>query len=286
MSHHTLDFGILSQLQRELLDGIRHLPRDGSVPDKVSNAIDATDRLSSKIRSSPLEETVGTLLRAHPHVFSSAVTSWRSSLQTYALRMLEKEGQACDGIVASEPHTQTLNHPRTLPLDAQTLQEALPFLRFDEHEQAEGGRGVVRKSDRAIRTIFSAAVERMQTILAEPRQHHPERARLLSEMETLLDRARAAGCDGKQTTLEGCIRTFSEDDILYARAVDLLDRLRGSPADPMFERSTMRITCAAQAAEQEALPFAARADLALAKMGAHSGERAISVLLALRLGVS
>jgi hypothetical protein len=286
MSHQTqtLDFGVLIELQRQLLHGMGHRAKGPTAATTAAAAAVAAAAATTHPHvPSALEQTVGALLRMYPQAFSSAVVAWRSALQTRALNLLEHGIDNPDGAAAG-PNELTLEHPRLLPLDAQTLQEALPFLHFHEREQGEEGRGDIRRAERAIRAAFASAVERMHNILAETHLPHPKRARLIEEAESLMDRAHTAGCGGGSATLQGCLRAFPEEDVLHERATDLLERLRAAPVDPRTERAMTRMVSVAQKAEGEAMPAAAKADNALTRMGSHSGERAVSVLLALRLG--
>ena len=82
------------------------------------------------------------------------------------------------------------------------------------------------------------------------------------------------------------MRTFSEDDVLHGRATHLLSRLRQMPVDRSTDQAVAGMVAAFQLAEELAMPVAMRTDMALATMGPYSGERAVIVLLSLRLGAN
>lgn len=261
----TFDFKMMGELQQRLLRSIQ------SESIKIGSPLETRKDLVANPKE--LEKQVQRVLERYPHAFTDAVTSWRTALYNNAMRALNESGSIF-----------TLARPRKPSLDAQTLQEAMTLLQYDVDEQGPNFRGVVRKSDRVICAAFADAVHRITEVVSIRSPPDPERLGILEESTCLLDRARVAGCGGSITTLEECLVAFDDDHVFHARALHLINRLRDAKIDAIAERSSRVIFSAAQDAESASLSAAFLADRALSRMGPYSGERALSVLLALRMG--
>ena len=261
----TFDFKMMGELQERLLRSIK--------TESINIGSPVLAREDPVANPKELEKQVQRILERYPHAFTDAVTSWRTALYNNAMRALNEGGSV-----------STLSCPRKPSIDAQTLKEAISLLQYDVEEQGPSFRGVVRKSERVIRAAFADAVHRIIGVVSLRAPQDPERLSILEESTCLLDRARVAGCGGSLTTLEECLVTFDDDHVFHARARHLIDRLRDKKIDAMTKNSSQVIFSAAQDAESASLSAAVLADRALSHMGPYSGERALSVLLALRMG--
>jgi hypothetical protein len=284
-----VDFELLSQLQRQLLRDMSH--SDSNDLSANMEAISAPAAGATILQTgipSQLEHQMSLILKAHPHPFSKAVSQWQHHLHIHCFHLFEAGISAEDEEEEAEEFDDkngdaTLSSPRPKCTDAQIIEEALPFLDFSETLVSPNERYIVLRASRAIKEAFSEAVQKIKYILHIP--HTPqERAKLLAESDVLLDRARTAGCGGGTTTLRNCLRTFHSEDILHVRAVSLLERLKHSSTEPQSQKQKMNLSAAVQGAERKALQAATLADTSLMKMSMHSGERALSVLIALKLG--
>ena len=270
MSHQVLDFSVLTEMQKTLLHDISNEgpPQRPSRPSDVAYS-----------RKSPpavdVDEHVARLVLSHANPFSHAVTEWQHALSVQALRLLDERHH----------HTSTLDHPRTVSIDAQTLEEVLSVMDFPSAHAA--ALVVPRSAARSIVAAFAGAVQSISRILARPsdtHHHHPQRTSLLEEAETLVDRARSAGCAGG--TLAACMQAFPEDDAFHTRAVYLLDQLRRAPTNKAARLARTEVAVIVQRAEMSAHQAAVMADVAVSGMDARSRERTLSVLIALHLGTS